>query len=117
LAHAYPDQPDDWRYRRQSRTNARRGAEAATEGAQIVVFPELSLSGYYPGDLLDEPGFLGAIETGLQNALLVLHQGNKILRYAKQLLQTYNIFDERRHFERGPDVARILKIGTTRIGS
>lgn len=120
--------------------------KAVSEGAQMVVFPELSLTGYYPGDLLDEPGFLAAIEQGLeaarqasretpdlywvigapvtrsgpgkrlQNALLVLHQGEEVLRYAKQLLPTYNVFDERRHFEPGPDVARILKIGSTRVG-
>ena len=34
-----------------------------------------------------------------------------LLRYAKQLLPTYNIFDERRHFEPGPDVARVLQAG------
>ena len=33
-------------------------ATAARAGADLVVFSELSLTGYYPGDLLDEPAFL-----------------------------------------------------------
>jgi len=100
---------------------------ALAEQARLVVFPELSLTGYYPGDLLDEPGFLAAIDDGLaqllaatretpglywvvgaptrrtgpgkplQNSLLVVVDGKIILRYAKQLLPTYNVFDERRH--------------------
>ncbi|WP_341678061.1 NAD+ synthase [Niveibacterium sp. SC-1] len=121
-------------------------AKAAAEGARMVVFPELSLTGYYPGDLLDEEGFLDAVDAALaealaatratpglhwvigaplrrsgpgkaiENALLVLQDGEERLRYAKQLLPTYNIFDERRHFEPGPDVARVLRIDDVRIG-
>ena len=115
-------------------------------GAAVLVFPELSLTGYYPADLLDEPEFLAQIEQGLsqllectratpglhwvvgaplrregpgkalQNSLLVLSDGAIRLRYAKQLLPTYNIFDERRHFEPGPDVAKVLRIGEMQIG-
>ncbi|HET9957082.1 MAG TPA: NAD+ synthase [Polyangiaceae bacterium] len=125
----------------------RRAAEQAQQdGANLVVFPELSLTGYYPGDLLDEPGFARAIEHGLErvaaasretpglywvvgaptlregagkrwhNSLLVYHEGALRLRYAKQLLPTYNIFDERRHFEPGPDVAKVLRIGDAQVG-
>lgn len=120
--------------------------QAHADQADLVVFPELSLTGYYPGDLLDEAGFLDKIEQGLAelleasratpglhwvigaplrrsgpgktlwNNLLVLCNGNECLRYAKQLLPTYNIFDERRHFEPGPDVARVLRIGEARVG-
>ena len=52
----------------------------------------------------------------LQNALVVLKAGEIAMRYAKQLLPTYNIFDEHRHFEPGPDVARVLRIGQTQVG-
>ena len=123
---------------------AARGAVAAQ--ADLVVFSELSLTGYYPGDLLDEPDFLARTAQGLadlqeaskefpslhwivgaplpregagkrlQNALVVLKAGAVVLRYAKQLLPTYNIFDELRHFAPGPDVARVLRIGTTQVG-
>jgi len=120
--------------------------QAAVEGAALVVFSELSLTGYYPGDLLDEPGFIARVALGLdslqqasrqlpelhwvigapvpregpgkrlQNALIVLKSGEIVRRYAKQLLPTYNIFDEHRHFEPGPDVARVLRIGQMQVG-
>ncbi|AKJ28212.1 NAD+ synthase [Caldimonas brevitalea] len=123
---------------------AARQAHAA--GAELVVFSELSLTGYYPADLLDEPDFMARVDQGLatlqqasqglpglhwvvgapvpargpgkrlHNMLLVIRGGEVVLRYAKQLLPTYNIFDERRHFEPGPDVAKVLRIGATQIG-
>ena len=34
----------------------------------------------------------------------------------KEKLPTYNVFDERRHFEPGPDVAKVLRIGGTQVG-
>ena len=43
----------------------------------------------------------------------MLKAGEIVLTYAKQLLPTYNIFDERRHFEPGPDVAKVLRIRYT----
>jgi NAD+ synthase (glutamine-hydrolysing) len=120
--------------------------DAAAARADLVVFSELSLTGYYPGDLLDEPDFLARAAQGLadlqaasaelpalhwivgaplardgigkrlHNALVVLKAGAVVLRYAKQLLPTYNIFDELRHFAPGPDVARVLRIGSTQVG-
>ncbi|WP_395703570.1 NAD+ synthase [Aquabacterium sp.] len=119
---------------------------AREHGAQLLVCPELSLTGYYPADMLEEPGFMARVEQGLEtlrqasrqirdlhwvvgapmpaqgpgkrlhNTLLVLHAGEIVLRYAKQLLPTYNIFDERRHFEPGPDVAKVLRVGHTQVG-
>jgi NAD+ synthetase len=120
--------------------------QAAREQADLVVFSELSLCGYYPGDMLEETGFQQRIEAGisalqqasaelpqlhwvlgaptpargpgkrLHNSLLVLQGGAVRLQYAKQLLPTYNIFDERRHFEPGPDVAKVLRVGSTQVG-
>ena len=120
--------------------------QAAVDGSDLIVFSELSLTGYYPGDLLEEPGFMERVATGiaslqsasrqlrglhwvigapvpregpgkrLSNALLVIQAGEIVLRYAKQLLPTYNIFDEHRHFEPGPDVARVLRIGDAQVG-
>ena len=120
--------------------------QARDERADLVVFPELSLTGYYPGDLLDDSLFLGRVDAGLQqiklasretpglywvvgapihregpgksltNSLLVVHNGQVLLHYAKQLLPTYNVHDERRHFEPGPDVAKVLRIGTATVG-
>lgn len=122
------------------------GQKAWADGADVVVFSELSLTGYHPGDLLDEPEFRQRVDEGLQallsasrqlrnlhwvvgapierqgpgkrlhNALLVIKAGEVLLSYAKQLLPTYNVFDERRHFEPGPDVARVLRVGQTQIG-
>ncbi len=51
-----------------------------------------------------------------RNSLLVIRDGEVLLDYHKQLLPTYNVFDERRHFEPGPDVARVLRIGGTQVG-
>jgi NAD+ synthase (glutamine-hydrolysing) len=125
----------------------RNGAQAAlANGAAMVVFPELSLTGYYPADLLEDPDFQRAVAAGLQellaasaetpqlhwvvgaptpneaagkhlhNSLLVLNAGRVVLTYHKQLLPTYNVFDEHRHFEPGPDVARVVRIGAVQIG-
>lgn len=119
---------------------------ARDDAADLVVFSELSLTGYYPGDLLDEPHFMARVSVGfeallqasrqmptlhwvvglpaahagpgkpLRNVLRVLRGGEVLLEYAKQLLPTYNIFNERRHFEPGPDVAKVLRIGTAQVG-
>jgi NAD+ synthetase len=119
---------------------------ALAQAATVLVFPELSLTGYYPADLLEEQAFRRRIEAGLgrllavsrdtpslhwvvgaptpntgagkrlHNSLLVLKAGEVLLTYHKQLLPTYNVFDERRHFEPGPDVTRVLRIGEVQVG-
>jgi NAD+ synthetase len=125
-------------------TRAARSAQG--QGAQLVVFPELAVTAYPPADLLNEPGFIDRVEaaigalcaatretpglywalgtplrrTGpgkpLANALVVMHDGEVVLTYAKQLLPDYDVFDERRHFEPGPDTAAVLQIGAARVG-
>ena len=45
-------------------------AESAhAQGAEMVVFPELSLCAYYPADLLEDPIFMERVENGLQQVL------------------------------------------------
>lgn len=101
---------------------------AAAEGATLVVFPELCVTGYPPLDLLENryfvdaalqtvdwiaahaPASLGIIlgtpeRTGatygkqLANAAVLLEAGRRIATVRKTLLPTYDVFDEYRYFE------------------
>jgi NAD+ synthase (glutamine-hydrolysing) len=106
-------------------------ARAREERADLVVFPELTLTGYPPRDLLLQEGFVEhAAATarrlasslpqdltvifglplpvdrdprgrGLANALLVCREGRVTACYDKRLLPTYDVFDENRYFVRG----------------
>ncbi|HWU69095.1 MAG TPA: NAD+ synthase [Stenotrophobium sp.] len=93
--------------------------------ADLLVCPELSLIGYPPDDLLQRTAMPRLIEGGVQrllrevqgislivglpeytdegiyNAAWVIRDGAVILRYRKQLLPNYGVFDEKRHFLRG----------------
>ena len=119
---------------------------AVRDGANMIVFPELVVSGYYPQDLLLEHKFvsdnalalesiidysrkyvdllivLGTIRpnTGigkaLFNSLVLIKNGVLLKEYHKQLLPTYNIFDEKRHFEPGRDEACIIRHADRDIG-
>ncbi|MCS7079974.1 MAG: NAD+ synthase [Chloracidobacterium sp.] len=102
---------------------------AASQGADLVVFPELTLPGYPPLDLLDRPAFVArnlaalddlarfsatidaALLVGfaaenpddfgkpLYNAVALLEGGELRAIRYKTLLPTYDVFDEARHFE------------------
>ncbi|WP_397607816.1 NAD+ synthase [Silanimonas sp.] len=97
-----------------------------THRADLVVFPELTLSGYPPEDLLERPGFLAECAAQLQrvaeactggitaivgwpeavggvvfNAASVLRDGRVEATYRKRKLPNYAVFDERRHFAPG----------------
>lgn len=122
------------------RRNAAAVEHAAANAKQcevdLLVFPELSLVGYPPRDLLMQEGFVAAavreadrlgrersqgmtvvlglpmpidegeidrhpIPSGITNSLLVYRDGQRIARYDKQLLPTYDVFDEDRYFVEG----------------
>jgi NAD+ synthase (glutamine-hydrolysing) len=91
---------------------------------QIVLFPELTLAGYPPEDLLLKPGFAAANRAALEsllphtagltamvgfvdrrddlfNAAAVLHDGQLVGIYHKALLPNYAVFDEDRYFAKG----------------
>ncbi|HEX3730124.1 MAG TPA: nitrilase-related carbon-nitrogen hydrolase, partial [Opitutaceae bacterium] len=102
-------------------------AALAAQGAELVVFPELAVSGYPPRDLLfkrhfvpdvqeslkqiaaeigEVPAVVGTVEpnaTGpgrpFYNAAAFCHQGKVATLARKCLLPTYDVFDEDRYFE------------------
>lgn len=117
---------------------------ARSEGAEIAVFPELSLCGYPPMDLLDHATFVEenltalrelqrtvppgiAVVVGyvdrtresagkaLQNVAAVIRDGAIIFRQAKRLLPTYDVFDEARYFEPA-ESSDVWEFHGTRIG-
>jgi NAD+ synthase (glutamine-hydrolysing) len=100
---------------------------AHAQGAHIVCFPELALTGYPPEDLLLKPGFVSANQQALQalvaasrdlpgltsvigfvdrvhdiyNAAAVVYEGRLIGVYHKHYLPNYGVFDENRYFQAG----------------
>ncbi|HZV03107.1 MAG TPA: NAD+ synthase [Planctomycetota bacterium] len=120
--------------------------EAAIEraegaGAQLLLTPELALTGYPPRDLLERPGFVreagraleriagraraltvlvGTIEPNpdaegraLWNAAAILERGKVSGFVRKQLLPTYDVFDEDRYFEPGGHQAPLVVAGVS----
>lgn len=101
---------------------------AAGTGAQLIVFPELSLCGYPPEDLILRPQFIQDCDkqlqrladklprevfivvgapvtdgTGRYNAAVVFHKGSIVGIYRKMLLPNYGVFDEKRVFDAGKE--------------
>ena len=99
---------------------------ARTQGAALVAFPELAITGYPPEDLLFKPAFIEAnlraldevtrASRGLSvvvgfvdkrddifNAAAVLHDGVRAGVYHKQYLPNYGVFDENRYFQAGTE--------------
>lgn len=110
-------------------------AKAQKLGAKLVVFPELSLSGYPPEDLILRPGFVAAcmeeaaklaVETAngpaiiigspwaqagwVYNAALLLEGGKVAHIQPKRMLPNYGIFDEKRLFAPG-EASRVFRFG------
>ena len=103
--------------------------EGARQGADLVVFPELAITGYPPRDLVEEPSFVERSERELDrlaglvpdvrvlvgyvrrsgaspgkpvaDSAALLYGGRRLLVYDKILLAFYDVFDESRYFEPG----------------
>jgi NAD+ synthase (glutamine-hydrolysing) len=99
---------------------------ARSAGCDLVAFPELTLTGYPPEDLLFKPAFIEANLRALAdvtkqskgltavlgyvdkrddifNAAAVLHDGTHAGSYHKQYLPNYGVFDENRYFQSGTE--------------
>ncbi len=111
--------------------------------ADLVVFPELALSGYPPRDLVEKPQFVERCERELErlagllpeipalvgyvrrshaeqgravaDAAALLHGGKIVLDYVKMLLPFYDVFDESRYFEPGNSTA-LYSLAGYRLG-
>jgi NAD+ synthase (glutamine-hydrolysing) len=115
-------------------------AQAQRQGADLVLFPELSLVGYPPRDLVERQSFVEAVLTRtaelvrsvpagltvvfgtlgrasgrrgppLTNDAVVASGGVEVARVSKQLLPTYDVFEEARHFQPGDHTAFIQCAG------
>ena len=109
---------------------------ARDEGARLVVFPELALTGYPPEDLLLKTHFFGAVEAALRdlassareivavvgyperkddvyNSAAVLADGEVAAVYRKMHLPNYGVFDEQRYFQAGSEPATFELNGVT----
>ncbi len=115
---------------------------AVDASAQVVVLPELMITGYPPEDLLLRNDFLVAARRQVEllaetvddavvcvgyphrhggdgrrvyNSMAVITRGQIVALYHKQLLPNYGVFDERRYFDRGGENG-LVKLGGVNVG-
>jgi NAD+ synthase (glutamine-hydrolysing) len=112
--------------------------EALEAGADLVLFPELAVTGYPPEDLLLRPAFIRAarrtvetlaaevkgltalvgaphLDRDLFNGCFVLADGEIQHVYRKRFLPNYGVFDENRYFAPGDDLL-LLRFGDVLVG-
>ena len=114
-------------------------SQAKNNNADVIIFPELALTGYPPEDLLFRPTFIKKVEETLQqiaqvstgitsiigapvirggklyNMACVLRDGKSVFEYAKQHLPNYRVFDEKRYFNKGKENG-IIEINGHKVG-
>jgi NAD+ synthase (glutamine-hydrolysing) len=114
--------------------------EASAGGADVVVFGELTVTGYPPEDLLHKPAFVMEAEAALRrvaahtnaataavvgfphaehdlhNAAAVCVDGEVCGIFHKQLLPNFAVFDEHRYFVPGASPGPLFEIGGVRVG-
>jgi len=113
--------------------------ELARGKADLLVFPELTITGYPPKDLLLKPsfiarnrallqeivertrgiaaiiGFVDEEEGGIYNAAAVAIEGEMVGVYRKIFLPNYDVFDEKRYFKPGVELG-VFEIEGLKIG-
>src|SRR2546422_3310692 len=115
-------------------------ARATHEGADVIAFPELAITGYPPEDLVLRPafvddnlkalhaladatahgcavvtGFVDRTERGLHNASALLRAGDIVAIYRKVRLPNYGVFDEARTFVPG-DASCSVRVASSELG-
>lgn len=112
---------------------------AIEDGADLILFPEMAISGYPPEDLLLRPGFMKHCHAVLEelvgsvkgidvvighpwqegedryNAVSWIRDGKVLGRYFKQVLPNYAVFDERRYFSAGTE-SLVIDIKGCKVG-
>jgi NAD+ synthase (glutamine-hydrolysing) len=116
--------------------------KAKERGADLAVFSELCLCGYFPQDLLERPSFLERNQTelnelarklplpavvgyvgrvkngtrkGIANKAALISEGRIVFEQSKMLLPTYDVFDESRYFQPA-DKQYVFGVGNEQLG-
>jgi NAD+ synthase (glutamine-hydrolysing) len=114
--------------------------EAEEASCDLIVFPELAVTGYPPEDLLLRPSFMQAVEfavdeivaasgdcclvfgaprcveSSLRNSAFIASKGSLVGVYDKQCLPNYGVFDELRYFTPGHGENVVVEVDGWKIG-
>jgi NAD+ synthase/NAD+ synthase (glutamine-hydrolysing) len=117
-------------------------AQAKERGADLAVFSELCICGYFPQDLLERPAFIDRNQkelkqlaaklplpaivgyvgrnkkgtgSGISNKAALISGGKVVFEQSKMLLPTYDVFDESRYFQPAAQ-QHVFAIGEEKLG-